>query len=49
MPFISNDTNFLLIDDEEYNKNRNKYRGYVVVRRLFVRIITPFLARVSKR
>lgn len=40
MPFITNDFDHLLVDDEEYVKE--KYKNYVILRKLYVWLNDPF-------
>lgn len=49
MPFVSNDIDWLLIDDEKFHRNPEKYSGYVVARRLFVSSETSFPSSVSNK
>lgn len=47
MPFITNDFDSMLVDDEDYEKHPEKYKYYVVARRLFVSSKTAFSDEVS--
>lgn len=47
MPFITNDFNHLLVDDDEYHQNPEKYRDYVIARRLYVSSKKLFTEEVS--
>lgn len=47
MPFVWNNTDHALVDDEEFEKDGNNYHGYVVVRRLYIASSTPFSNTVS--
>lgn len=47
MPFITNDFNNMLVDDTDYEQHGEKYKDYVVARRLFVSAKKPFSNEVS--
>lgn len=48
MPFIWNDIEYKLIDDEEFEENLEEYDGFVVARRLYMTSTVPFPCGVSK-
>lgn len=48
MPFISNDIDFKVIDDEQFNAAGADYEDYVIARKLYVHTQTPFPENVSK-
>lgn len=48
MPFIWNDEKWMVIDDEEFEQNAEKYASFVITHRLFVSSKTPFANPVSK-
>lgn len=49
MPFIWNDEEWMLIDDDEFEPNSEEYDGFVIAHRLYVSSKTPIASQVSKK
>lgn len=49
MPFIWNDADWKLVDEENFKRNTEMYRGYVVVRKLFISSKKSFTNDVSAK
>lgn len=46
MLYVFDGIEYKRVDDEEFEKNTESYRGYVVARRLFISLLKPDQAEV---